>query len=64
MMVNAANTSIQRKYKMPAMVRIPNKATKIAYKIMGVPANIAFKRSAAERKINRRLFFEESQRVR
>ena len=49
---------------MPTMPRIPGKAAKIAFKILGVPANIAYKRDAIDKKINRRLVFEESIRVR
>lgn len=49
---------------MPAMPRQHSKATKIAYKILGVPANIAHKRSKKEQYINRRLWFEESSRAR
>ena len=49
---------------MPTMIRIPGKAKKIAYKILGVPANIASKRDAVDQKINKRLIFEESVRVR
>lgn len=49
---------------MPAMPRVPNRARKIAYKIMGVPANIAFKRSAQQKKLNQRLNYEETSRVR
>ena len=49
---------------MPTMIRIPGKAKKIAYKILGVPANIASKRDAVDKKINKRLIFEESTRVR
>jgi hypothetical protein len=49
---------------MPTMIRIPGKAQKIAYKILGVPANIEFKRNANEKKIDKRLIFEESVRVR
>ena len=49
---------------MPAMPRIPGKATKIAYKILGVPANIAYKPSKKEKEINRRLIYEETDRAR
>ncbi len=49
---------------MPSMPRMPGKGTKIAYKILGVPSNIAFKRNKAEQKINKRLLFEETYRVR
>jgi len=49
---------------MPGMVRIPGRGKKIAYKIMGVPPNIAYRRDALQKKINRRLLFEETQRSR
>ncbi len=49
---------------MPTMIRAPGKAKKIAYKILGVPANIESKRDALDSKINKRLIFEESIRVR
>lgn len=46
------------------MIRMPGKAKKIAYKVLGVPANIADKRDAVDQKINKRLIFEETIRVR
>ena len=49
---------------MPAMLRIPGKATKIAYKILGVPANMYYKPTREQQEINRRLIFEETIRVR
>jgi hypothetical protein len=49
---------------MPAMPRPISKATKVAYKIMGIPANIAHKRTKEEKKVNKRLFFEETFRAR
>jgi hypothetical protein len=49
---------------MPTMIRVPGKPQKIAYKILGVPTNIAYRRDAIDKKINRRLVFEESIRVR
>jgi hypothetical protein len=49
---------------MPAMPRIPGKGTKFAYKIMGVPPNIAYKPNAKAKKINRRLLYEETDRAR
>jgi hypothetical protein len=49
---------------MPSMMRMPGKAKKIAYKILGIPANLEYKRDAVEKKINKRLIFEESIRVR
>lgn len=49
---------------MPAAPRLKSKATKIAYKVMGVPANLQFKRNKMQQRINRRLVFEETSRVR
>lgn len=49
---------------MPAMPRVPGKATKIAYAILGKPANLRSVPSEKQKWINRRLFFEETQRVR
>lgn len=49
---------------MPTMPRLPGKTTKIAYKILGIPANIQYKRDSVDKKINKRLIFEESIRVR
>jgi len=49
---------------MPAIPRISGKATKIAYKILGVPANMKFKRTPEQKRINQRLLFEETVRVR
>ena len=49
---------------MPGMLRISGKTTKIAYKILGVPANMKEKRTKEQKKINQRLLFEETVRVR
>lgn len=49
---------------MTVMVRPKSKATRIAYKVLGVPSNIAHKRTKREKYINRRLLFEETSRVR
>lgn len=49
---------------MPSMPRLPGKGTKIAFKILGIPPNIAFKRNKQQKYINRRLWFEETSRVR
>lgn len=49
---------------MPVAPRQKSKATKIAWKILGVPQNIAHKRTKEEQRINKRLLFEESMRVR
>lgn len=48
---------------MPAMPRISGKAKKIAYNILGVPANMQ-KVSPKQKKIDKRLLFEETTRVR
>ncbi len=49
---------------MPVMPRIKGKPMKIAFKILGTPPNIAFKRDKKEKKVDRRLTFEETFRVR
>lgn len=48
---------------MPAMPRVKGKATKIAFAILGKPLNFK-KRDKKEQKINQRLLFEETVRVR
>ncbi len=50
---------------MPAAPRKwDSKATKVAYKIMGVPDNIAYKPSKEELEIRKKLFYDETMRVR
>lgn len=49
---------------MPAAPRPKNKATKIAYAIMGVPANMKSKPTPTQIKIDHRLRFEETTRAR
>lgn len=49
---------------MPAMPRAKNKGTKIAFNILGKPLNMNQKRTETEKKINKRLIFEETSRVR
>lgn len=49
---------------MPAMKRFKGKATKIAYAILGKPANLQSTRSSESTRVNERLVFEETQRVR
>jgi len=49
---------------MPSMPRPKEKPRKMAYKILGVPANIAYKRTKDQRRVNQRLVFEETVRVR
>ena len=50
---------------MPLMPRCHSKATKIAYSILGVPENLRKRRlTKEEKRINRRLLFEETARVR
>ena len=49
---------------MPAMLRIKGKTTNIAYKILGKPDNLKEHKSIKDRKIDKRLMFEENYRVR
>lgn len=49
---------------MPAMIRIKGKAERIAFKILGVPANLSSYKNKEQRRINKRLVFEETARVR
>jgi hypothetical protein len=49
---------------MPVMPRIKNNSKKIAYKILGQPANLAHKPTKEEIYINKRLLYDESYRVR
>ena len=50
---------------MPIMPRAKGKATKIAYHILGVPDNLRLiYKSNKKKKIDKRLTFEETQRVR
>ena len=46
-----------------AMIRPEGKAKKIAFKILGTPANMQ-KTSAARKKINKRLLYEDTKRAR
>jgi hypothetical protein len=50
---------------MPAMPRVKDKATKIAYRILGKPLNLQpNKEDKKQRKVRERLLFEETWRVR
>jgi hypothetical protein len=49
---------------MPQMLRTKSKATKIAYKVLGKPLNLQVKKSPKEKRVDRRLIFEETTRVR
>lgn len=49
---------------MPMMPRPSGKATKIAYKILGKPANMESKKPKENDEINQRLLYEETVRVR
>ncbi len=46
------------------MPRVKGKATKIAFKIIGVPANYQSKPKKKEKEVDKRLVFEETTRVR
>ncbi len=49
---------------MPVMPRQNKKATKIAYRILGKPANLKAKPDRKEKSVKARLIFEETMRVR
>lgn len=51
---------------MPAMPRIQGKGKKVAFKVLGTPPNLQLqsKRNQRQVKINTRLVYEETQRVR
>ena len=50
---------------MPMMPRVKGKAERIAYKILGIPANIrSDKKTVENRKIKERLNYEETRLVR
>jgi hypothetical protein len=46
------------------MYRLDAKNTKIAYKVLGVPANIAFKKNKEQREIDKKLIADETVRAR
>lgn len=48
---------------MPTMIRANKKGTKIAFKILGVPAPLKFKRSSAQEQLNKRLLAQETSRI-
>lgn len=48
---------------MPGMPRISGKAKKIAYSILGKPSNMQQKLTSSESKVNKRLIYEETARV-
>lgn len=49
---------------MPAAPRIKGKPAKIAFSILGVPANLNQKKNRFQKEIDRRLLFQNTQRVR
>ena len=49
---------------MPVMPRVNNKATKIAWSIIGKPLSMNVKKDKHQKNINKRLVFEETTRVR
>jgi hypothetical protein len=48
---------------MPVAPRAKGKAQKIAFKILGKPANLSFKRSPQQEYVNELLISQESSRV-
>jgi hypothetical protein len=49
---------------MPVMPRPKGKATKIAYKILGKPLNMQKQNQIKDSKLQKRLLFEDTERVR
>lgn len=49
---------------MPSMPRQKTKGTKVAFNLLGVPANFKFKRSKEQERVNQQLLFQETSRVR
>lgn len=49
---------------MPVMPRANNKATKIAWEIIGKPLSFNVKKKRHQQGVNKRLVFEETTRVR
>ena len=49
---------------MPGMPRIKNIGQKIAFSILGTPANIKEKKTAAQKEIDKKLLFQNTQRAR
>lgn len=49
---------------MPVMIRPDDKAKKIAFKILGKPANFTEKTTRKDNQVNARLVFEETTRMR
>lgn len=49
---------------MPGMVRPKGKGKKIAFEVLGVPANMQEHKTPREKKVDERLTFEETVRVR
>lgn len=49
---------------MPATFRPENKCRKIAFAILGTPSNIAEKKTAIEKKIDKKILYDNTQRVR
>ncbi len=49
---------------MPVMPRPSSKATKIAFAIIGVPANMATKPTRKDKEIDKRTLWEDSVRIR
>lgn len=62
------HTPIYKGVVMPGMPRCNKKATKIAYDILGTPANIRSfqkkKKDSKSKEIDKELLFEETSRVR
>lgn len=49
---------------MPAMIRIKGKPTKIVFDILGKPSNFQNQKSTLQEKVEKRILFENTSRVR
>jgi hypothetical protein len=49
---------------MPAMPRIRGRAMKIAFEVLGTPSNYREKKTKLQKRIDERLMYENTQRVR
>ena len=49
--------------KMPAMLRLPGKGKKIAWNILGKPANMQSKKTAEQDKLDKEIYHQEASRV-
>lgn len=63
MIQNVEHMLNQGRHNMPGMPRIKGKPTRIAYSVLGIPANMLFKKTPKQERINKRLMFDETIRA-